>query len=549
MGYDWKDFKEDVKEGFDDTFGSGTDFNDSMEYINNFNIAWQLPKGLIEGKSVKGIFKKWADDVIHPASSSGKVLRTLGVLVAAYATGGAALNALGGKAAVSTSIGTMATASTPQAAMAAAPSASAITAASTGLSASAKGALALTAASTIASGYITQNASKRAEAVQRDGMNSSLAAQKESDDRYYAQLEQRRQDLSPYVQAGYEAMGYSPQEASSYVNRDNGGQGYGPGGMAPEHYQENPQGTQPAFREDGSPMPRGGKGPTAPGTDPAFAQNGAPISNTAPGSSPGRPSGGPPNLKDFGQGYNLAQPMQSSLLNAGQSSIPQLEGYAEGGMNAYKMQQDLAGVNGPDAQQAAYDVVESDPAYTYQMQKAEEAMTQNATATGGVRGGNVQGALAEFRPAFLSNAINQKYNQLAPMSAAGQNTSSYLAGAGGNVANTLYSGAQNTIGNIAQMGMSAAGGTPIGQSGTSPTANLMQQGSIADAGYRIQQSNNMANTLNTGMDNYFKYRQMFPNQQQTNQNAGYISPEQMAYNPYTYDNFQNTSPYQSSVGP
>ena len=58
----------------------------------------------------------------------------------------------------------------------------------------------------------------------------------------------------------------------------------------------------------------------------------------------------------------------------------------------------------------------------------------NAAATGGLRGGNTQRALAQFRPALLSQLINQRYEQLGGLSgqglqAAGQGAQSSLAGA------------------------------------------------------------------------------------------------------------------------
>jgi hypothetical protein len=51
--------------------------------------------------------------------------------------------------------------------------------------------------------------------------------------------------------------------------------------------------------------------------------------------------------------------------------------------------------------------------------QGEEALLQNAAATGGLRGGNLQGALAQFRPQMLSNLITQQYNQLGGIGALG----------------------------------------------------------------------------------------------------------------------------------
>ena len=129
-------------------------------------------------------------------------------------------------------------------------------------------------------------------------------------------------------------------------------------------------------------------------------------------------------------------------------------------------------------------------------------------------------ALMEYQPAILNQAINQKYNQLGSMVNTGYNAS-----------NTVMNTSQNTLSNIANMGMSAAGGTPIGQPGSSPSANYLQQQGVADASYNLQRNNNMVNTLNTGVDNYFKYRNMNPNNNNNNNNNAPIQPS------YDYSNY------------
>jgi len=241
----------------------------------------------------------------------------------------------------------------------------------------------------------------------------------------------------------------------------------------------------------------------------------------------------PTSLKTFQQGAQRSNPMLDTLLSAGTREMPRLSQYAESGVQANDMQAALSGIQGPDAQQAAYAMVESDPAYTYQMQKAEEAMTQNAAATGGVRGGNVQGALAEFRPAFLSNAINQRFNQLAPIASRGANVSQYITGTGGNAAQNLYSGAQSATGQKASMGLSAITQQPMGTPGTTPVANMIAQQGAIRAGGEMGQANAWTGALNQGLQNYFTGKELgwFGN----NQGGGQPS--------YMDPNIDTTTPY------
>ena len=108
--------------------------------------------------------------------------------------------------------------------------------------------------------------------------------------------------------------------------------------------------------------------------------------------------------------------------------------YQQAGKNAIKQQEALTGALGPQAQRDAISQIEQSPEFAEQVRQGEEAILANAAATGGLRGGNTQRALAQFRPALLSQLINQRYEQLGGLSgqglqAAGQGAQSSLAGA------------------------------------------------------------------------------------------------------------------------
>lgn len=125
--------------------------------------------------------------------------------------------------------------------------------------------------------------------------------------------------------------------------------------------------------------------------------------------------------------------------------------YAQAGTKAIGAQGDLAGLNGADAQRAAIAALESSPQMAALTKQGETAILQNASATGGLRGGNVQGALATFRPQMLSALIDQQYGRLGWLTSIGQNAAAGTGNAG------MLTG--NAISNLlTQQGAAQAGG-------------------------------------------------------------------------------------------
>lgn len=130
------------------------------------------------------------------------------------------------------------------------------------------------------------------------------------------------------------------------------------------------------------------------------------------------------------------------------------------GMGALASQADLLGLRGDANQQKAISAIENGSEYQEYVKQGEEAILQNAAATGGLRGGNTQGALAEFRPALLNSLINQRFNQLGTLSTAGQNsaaqTAAYGSQSSSNVSNLLSSIGSAQAGNALAQGASNA---------------------------------------------------------------------------------------------
>jgi hypothetical protein len=107
-----------------------------------------------------------------------------------------------------------------------------------------------------------------------------------------------------------------------------------------------------------------------------------------------------------------------------------LQPYTQAGTGALAQQQALLGLGAPGSQQQAITALQGSPQFQALQQQGENAILQNASATGGLRGGNVQGALAQFRPALLSSLINQQYERLGGLSSIGQNAAAGVGNAG-----------------------------------------------------------------------------------------------------------------------
>lgn len=173
--------------------------------------------------------------------------------------------------------------------------------------------------------------------------------------------------------------------------------------------------------------------------------------------------------------FDAIQELLKPYVQAGQGAITGFQPFQEAGAQAFEQQQALAGLQGPEAQQAAISQIESSPFLQSQIEQGERALLQRAGATGGLRGGNVQAALTQFRPQMLQQAIEQQYRRLGG-----------LAGAGLGVTEQLYRGGQASAVNQA----SAAGA--LGQG----VAGMLQQQGAAQAGGQLGAAAPFANLLN-----------------------------------------------------
>jgi hypothetical protein len=130
--------------------------------------------------------------------------------------------------------------------------------------------------------------------------------------------------------------------------------------------------------------------------------------------------------------------------------------YVSAGNGALTQEQNLIGVNGNDAQQAMINQIQGSPAFTSAMKIGENRILANASATGGLRGGNTQAALGYFGPQLLTQLMNDRYSQLGGLISVGQNAAAGVGNAGMQTGQGI-SGLLQQAGS-AQAGAALAGG-------------------------------------------------------------------------------------------
>lgn len=125
------------------------------------------------------------------------------------------------------------------------------------------------------------------------------------------------------------------------------------------------------------------------------------------------------------KGYELAADIMREQYGEAKSA---LDPYMLTGKNALNRIQALTGLSGPEAQAKMIQQIEQRPEFQEMLRQGEEAMLAQASATGGLRGGNIQRALMEYRPQMLSQAIETELGRLGALSGAGLQAAGQFAG-------------------------------------------------------------------------------------------------------------------------
>lgn len=184
--------------------------------------------------------------------------------------------------------------------------------------------------------------------------------------------------------------------------------------------------------------------------------------------------------------FDALQAILKPYVDVGVPAIEGIKGYAQAGPAAFEQQQALAGLLGPERQRQAIAQIEQGGGYQASVQAGEEALLQRASATGGLRGGNIQAALSQFRPQMLQQEIERQYGRLGGFSDIGRETQANLLKVG-----------QSSAAGVGAQGI--ATGTNIGNiSGTSATniSNLLANQGAALAGGALGEAKAFGQFLN-----------------------------------------------------
>lgn len=146
--------------------------------------------------------------------------------------------------------------------------------------------------------------------------------------------------------------------------------------------------------------------------------------------------------------------------------------FREAGVGALGQQQALLGLSGQEAQQTAIAGLEESPGQRFIRDRQERALLRNASATGGLGGGNVLTALQQQAAGFAQQDIQNQFGRLGQLSGQGQAATANIAQLGGqtagNISNLLgQQGAARASGILAPAQANAAvTGQVLGLAGT-----------------------------------------------------------------------------------
>ncbi len=150
-----------------------------------------------------------------------------------------------------------------------------------------------------------------------------------------------------------------------------------------------------------------------------------------------------------------AQQAQEDATNRGIGTIGNedsriqgvLSPYTTAGDNAVTAEGQLLGLGGSGDQQRWIDQLKSSPLYQSEYRNGVNTILGNASATGGLRGGNVQSSLANFGQDALAQVIQQQLQGLGGLSSQGLQASQQSGTFGANAADNIAS-LQGLIGRI-----------------------------------------------------------------------------------------------------
>jgi hypothetical protein len=184
--------------------------------------------------------------------------------------------------------------------------------------------------------------------------------------------------------------------------------------------------------------------------------------------------------------FQQLQEILKPYVQAGKVDLTQP--YIQAGPGALQGMQGLAGLRGNAEQQAAIEQIKQGAQFQELAKQGEQGILQNASATGGLRGGNVQAALGQFRPQLLNQLIESQYGKLAGLTSLGSTSAENLLRLGQASAAGVGAAGQQSAQNI--------GGLMVGQ-GAAQAA-----GTIGAANAQAQGLAGISGAINSGIQNY-----------------------------------------------
>lgn len=157
--------------------------------------------------------------------------------------------------------------------------------------------------------------------------------------------------------------------------------------------------------------------------------------------------------------------------------------YVGAGNDATAAQRAFLGLSGADAEREAIAGVQNSGQFQAAAKEGETAILQNASATGGLRGGNTQAALAKFRPNLLNQLIAQRFSGLDLLANRGQASAAGQAAAGQNTGAAVSALLQD-------QGAAAAGATLGRANANAGLLNSVAQAGGTLAGYALNRPSN-----------------------------------------------------------
>lgn len=148
-----------------------------------------------------------------------------------------------------------------------------------------------------------------------------------------------------------------------------------------------------------------------------------------------------------GKGASKAAQVQADSYRQGlaqqqaqfQQTQANLSPFIQAGSSALGAQGNLLGLNGDGAQGSAISALQNSPLFQSQYGTGVDTVLQNAAATGGVRGGNVNNSLAQFGSGLLSNVIQNQLGNLQGVIGTGAGAASGLGSFGQANSNSMAS--------------------------------------------------------------------------------------------------------------